>query len=475
MKCPNCGYPIQNGMICPNCGVDAFIFKKTRNASIRFYNKGLEQAKVRDLTGAEKSLEQSVLFDKNNYIARNLLGLVYHEKGQIADALKHWIVSASIHQDNNPASYYIETLRKDGRKMEKKNDAVRFYNQAISYLQQGSDDLALIQLKRALDYNKNFVEACNLMTLCCLQEKNFDRASYFIQKVLKIDQYNPKALKYAQELNIVANKKQKRPVKNNADMPSVKRTDAAPPAPTYRRQPRSQNGFKNEIIAFLVGGVSVAIVLLSLVMPAMSETKDRTIDELRSKVSAAGNITSEELTELRQKLKTLEEENDKYKQEAAKQQNVTLLQEASTLAENGNSVEAAGKIVLIDSSDFSEEQKATLDTLKLSVLPQAASTLYTQGRGEFLNKNYDIAKESLEGCLKYASSEDFIDDAFYYLGQIAQEKNDTATAQEYYQRILNEYPNSNQFANAQNALEQLNNITTTENTQQNTTTDTTTN
>ena len=50
--------------------------------------------------------------------------------------------------------------------------------------------------------------------------------------------------------HIAYNKKQKRPVKNNADMPSVKRTDAAPPAPTYRRQPRSQNGFKNEIIAF---------------------------------------------------------------------------------------------------------------------------------------------------------------------------------------------------------------------------------
>ena len=470
MKCPNCGYPIQQGVLCPNCGADAFIFKKTRNASIRFYNKGLEQAKARDLTGAEKSLEQSVLFDKNNYIARNLLGLVYHEKGQIADALKHWIVSASIHQENNPASYYIETLRKDGRKMEKKNDAVRFYNQAIAYLQQGSDDLALIQLKRALDYNKNFVEACNLMILCCLQEKNFDRASYFIQKVLKIDQYNPKALKYAQELNIAVDKKEKRAVKNNADIPSVKRTDAAPPSPTYRRQPRSQNGFKNEIISFLVGGVSVAIVLLSLVMPAMSETKDRTIDELRSKVSATGNITPEELTELRQRVKTLEEENENYKQEATKQQNVALLQEASALSETGNYVESAAKIVLIDSADFSEEQKATLETLKLSVLPQAASTLYTQGRSEFLNKNYDIAKESLEGCLKYASAENFIDDAFYYLGQIAQEKNDTATAQQYYQRILNEYPDSNQSANAQNALEQLASMTAAEDTANDTTT-----
>ncbi len=335
MKCPNCGYIIQQGVVCPNCGVDAFIFKKTRNTSIRLYNKGLEQARVRDLTGAVKSLEQSILFDKNNYIARNLLGLVYHEKGQIADALKQWIVSASIEHKNNPASRYMETLQKDGRKMEKKNDAVQFYNQAIAYLQQGSDDLALIQLKRALDYNSNFVEACNLMTLCCLQEKNFDRASYFVQKALKIDQYNPLALRYARELNIAT--EEKKAVKNNTvDTTTVKRTDAAPSVPTYRRQTR-QNNLKNEIIAFFIGGVSIAIVLLSLVMPALSEEKDKIIDDLRSKVSSAStNITPEELVELRQRTEALEQENEKYKSEALKQQNVTLLQEATALAEQDN-------------------------------------------------------------------------------------------------------------------------------------------
>ena len=459
MKCPNCGYFIRQGVVCPNCGVDAFIFRKTRNTSIRLYNKGLDLAKTRDLTGAIKALEQSILFDKNNYIARNLLGLVYHEKGQIADALKQWIVSASIEHNNNPASRYIEIVQKDGRKLEKKNDAIQFYNQAIAYLQQGSDDLALIQLKRALEYNKNFVEACNLMTLCCLQENNIERASYFVQKVLKIDQYNPLALRYARELNKDLNVEEKKGAKNTTD--TVKRTDAAPPVPTYRRQIR-QNGFKNEIIAFLIGGVSVAIVLLSLVMPALSEQKDKTIDDLRSKVSAAtanGNITPEELTELRKRAEKLEEENNKYKAEAIKQQNSVLLQEAAALSENGNPIEAAAKIVLIDSSNFTEEEKATLNTLQLSILPEAASALYTQGRSEFLNKEYDAAKENLENCLKYASSEDFIDDTFYYLGQIAQEKNDVATAQLYYQRILDEYPDSNHAAKAQNALEQLNSPT----------------
>lgn len=216
---------------------------------------------------------------------------------------------------------------------------------------------------------------------------------------------------------------------------------------------------KNEIIAFFIGGVSIAIVLLSLVMPALSEEKNKTIDDLRSKVSSASaNITPEELAELRQRAEALEQENEKYKSEALKQQNVTLLQEATALSEQDNVIDAANKIVLIDSSSFSEQEKAELNTLKINVLPQAASNLYTQGRNEFLNKDYDTAKEHLENCLKYASSEDFIDDAFYYLGQIAQEKNDMDTAKQYYQRILNEHPDSNQSANAQNSLEQINTI-----------------
>ena len=295
------------------------------------------------------------------------------------------------------------------------------------------------------------------MTLCCLQEKNFDRASYFVQKALKIDQYNPLALRYARELNIAT--EEKKAVKNNTvDTTTVKRTDATPSVPTYRRQTR-QNNLKNEIIAFFIGGVSIAIVLLSLVMPALSEEKDKIIDDLRSKVSSAStNITPEELVELRQRTEALEQENEKYKSEALKQQNVTLLQEATALAEQDNVIDAANKIVLIDSSSFSEQEKAELNTLKINVLPQAASNLYTQGRNEFLNKNYDTAKEHLENCLKYAYSEDFIDDTFYYLGQIAQEKNDMDTAKQYYQRILNEHPDSNQSANAQNALEQINTV-----------------
>ena len=81
MKCPNCGFEFFEGFHCPDCGVDVYVFHKTRSASIRLYNEALKLAEERDLSGAAANLEQSLLFDKNNIQARNLLGLInFHNR-----------------------------------------------------------------------------------------------------------------------------------------------------------------------------------------------------------------------------------------------------------------------------------------------------------------------------------------------------------------------------------------------------------
>lgn len=66
MKCPNCGFNFSEGCRCPDCGVDVYVFRKARNASIRLYNEALTLAGETDLSGAAANLEQSLLFDKNN-------------------------------------------------------------------------------------------------------------------------------------------------------------------------------------------------------------------------------------------------------------------------------------------------------------------------------------------------------------------------------------------------------------------------
>ena len=87
MFCYNCGCHLSEHDFCTSCGADVSLYKKIMCMSNRFYNDGLEKAGVRDLTGAINSLRQSLKFNKNNIEARNLLGLVYFETGEVVAAL----------------------------------------------------------------------------------------------------------------------------------------------------------------------------------------------------------------------------------------------------------------------------------------------------------------------------------------------------------------------------------------------------
>ena len=84
MKCIYCGAELTGETICRNCGSDVSIQKRIVRISNLLYNRGLEKASVRDLSGAQTLLRQSVRFNKENIDARNLLGLCYFETGEVS-------------------------------------------------------------------------------------------------------------------------------------------------------------------------------------------------------------------------------------------------------------------------------------------------------------------------------------------------------------------------------------------------------
>ena len=93
MKCYNCGAKLGRENICPECGVNVKIYKKIVMASNEYYNDALAKASVRDLSGAIESLKTSLKFNKLNIDARNLLGLIYFEMGEVVEALTEWVIS----------------------------------------------------------------------------------------------------------------------------------------------------------------------------------------------------------------------------------------------------------------------------------------------------------------------------------------------------------------------------------------------
>ena len=120
MNCPRCNVAVAfTKNRCDNCGQELRSYRKTVSLSNSFYNLALSQAKVRDLSGAIVSLKQSLQFNKLNTSARNLLGLIYYEEGEIVTVtateepgkkFNCWYISADGSEtvENDNASFSFE-------------------------------------------------------------------------------------------------------------------------------------------------------------------------------------------------------------------------------------------------------------------------------------------------------------------------------------------------------------------------------
>ena len=52
MRCPYCGAPLTKKKYCDGCKEDVTLYKNALRSSNIYYNLGLEQARVRDLSNA---------------------------------------------------------------------------------------------------------------------------------------------------------------------------------------------------------------------------------------------------------------------------------------------------------------------------------------------------------------------------------------------------------------------------------------
>ena len=78
--------------------------KKIMYQSNYWYNDGLKRAQIRDISGAIISLRRSLQYNRNNIAARNLLGLLYYGRGEVAEALVEWIISKNLQPRDNIAN-----------------------------------------------------------------------------------------------------------------------------------------------------------------------------------------------------------------------------------------------------------------------------------------------------------------------------------------------------------------------------------
>ena len=108
--------------------------EKIMYQSNHWYNDGLQRAQIRDMSGAVASLRRSLQYNKANMDARNLLGLVYYGRGEVAEALVEWIISKNLNPKDNMADRLIHEVQNSAKKLDQINQAVKKYNQCLAYL-----------------------------------------------------------------------------------------------------------------------------------------------------------------------------------------------------------------------------------------------------------------------------------------------------------------------------------------------------
>ncbi len=460
MFCYNCGCQLSEHDFCTACGADVSLYKKIMYVSNMFYNEGLERAGVRDLTGAVNSLRQSLKFNKNNIDARNLLGLVYFEMGEVVAALSEWVISKNLRPEKNIADDYIERLQSNASRLDSINQTIKKYNQALVYCHQDSKDLAVIQLKKVLSLNPRFIRAHQLLALLYMDSEQWERAERELKKCVDIDRNNTQTLRYLKEveLMLVPDENTKPPTKRKRDEAVRYQSDNE-----IIIQPLNVKEPKKSGVSTLVNiGIGLVIGLAAmyfLVMPAAQSNARKEAQDTIARISSESDAKTVQLQELETKMATMQtdydalaRELDGYVGDAGTLQNIdSLLQAASNYLENPEDVQATASELEaiaenVEMANMSEEFQKLYQTILAGIGKDLSDTYYTEGQDAYRTEDYAAAIEKFEKAAYYDAENA---DAWYYLGQAYLKSGDNENAVETFDQIIQRFPDTDRARRAQ--------------------------
>ena len=465
MICYNCGSVLTNSDYCSHCGMDVSVYKKIVKLSNTYYNAGITKARNRDLAGAADILRRSIKLNKHNIDARNLLGLVYFEMGETVQAFSEWVMSTNLQPDNNPADKYLKSIEQDRSKVDELNNTIKKFNIALSYARQGTDDMAIIQLKKVLNQNPNFVKASQLLCLLYMKSGQYERAKRTIRKSLKIDKCNPLSIRYQREINTYMDEEKRnnpegrmerrRKLRGNmVDRPYLSGDDVIMPKHDFKESLSGAQSILHIIIGLLLG----AALVYFIVTPAKVNNQREKINDTKIDYNQKMAVKNTSLSELKNKAEKLQKENDKLKaassSDKGKADNYSNILEAVNYyldQDYSKSAKALQKIdskVKMNSTAYDDVYKRMSKKLSGKI----AGSAYDAGMDAMDVEDWTEAIKQFEKCLETDKKND---EAMYYLAWAYKHNGDNANAKKWFDKIVKDHKNSDFYDYAKTQSEDI--------------------
>ncbi|MGN0205444.1 MAG: tetratricopeptide repeat protein [Coprococcus sp.] len=458
MNCLNCNMPLENNYKCPHCGYVDKVAKKIIYSSNWHYNQGLAKARVRDLSGAVGSLSQALKYNKRNTDARNLLGLIYYQMGEIVAALSEWVISVHFQQRNNPASGYIQAIQNNPAKLREANKVIQKYNLALSYVQENNADMAIIELKKVVNLSPTYIRAYQLLGLLYMQRKQYAAARKVLTRAVKVDRNNMTTLSYLKELNKLHGKPDKA---QNAKKEDMMRINDPNPIVIEESTGQGYNDYSTGFLSFinvLIGIVIGAAVIWLLIVPSITKGKAAEYNQAVVEYSAQISERNKNIDELQKQVQELQAQLSQYEATVGNAVNDAGVSETKLIEAVSkylqNDLEGAGQLIAeIEPAAITDAQeKKIYGIVKEATRDSVTEDMFYAAIDEFENGNY---VNVIDGMTRVMRMDDSYSGAVFYMGRAYQLLGDTVNAAGYYKRLIQSYPDSRYVEDARTYLEQL--------------------
>lgn len=463
MKCPNCGNETSfQAKKCQNCNCDVTDYKKLVGRSNGLYNDALYKAKIRDLSGAIVSLKSSLQLNKYNTNARNLLGLVYYEMGDTVRALGEWVLSKNFQEEDNNADYYMKLLQNNPSKLNHVNSVIKKYNYGLAQAKSGNYDVALLQLKKVVSAQPNFVAAQQLLALLYMQQGDNEKAAKCLRKAQKIDINNTTTLRYLAELGLnpsavrVDREIAKRNNTKNKQLERAEDPKFSAPEPVLRDGKIDKWSFLHLLIGVAIGLLTVVFLVLPTRESAIASRYNddaKEMAEVQTELSSQIQTLENDKEKKQEQIDSLKEELQTMKEEALDEAAYNRFLKAVILYIDGEEQEAAEKLIDIDVTKFDSSVAEDLyNTVTKDIFPSMSEDKCKEGYQSYISRNYSSAIDTLKLALKYNKEND---QAMYYLGLTYQASGEDDKAVKYYKKVVEGYVTSRYYADSTRRLQEL--------------------
>ena len=457
MQCPYCNGKLTAGDNCEKCGNNVKPFKKLYKISNRCYNEGLEKAKVRDLSGAVVSLQNSLKINKRNTDARNLLGLIYSEMGEIVDALSEWVISNHLQPENNLATGYLSYFQNNPTRLDAAEQVVKKYNTSLKLAKAGSYDLAVIQLKKLISLNSKHIKGLQLLGLLNIKSGNLPQAKKYLKMMLKVDAMNPAAMLYLKEIQ-GKDAGEDKTEDVDADRLVLNARESFAPTSAYRENKHGILPWINLLLGIVLGMAFFMVAIVPGIRAKSVENKKAEIvslNETLAKTNAEFDSMTSENAELKKKVETLETKNKQLSETVKKPENneYGALAEAAAYYTMEDNAKAAEALLKVDKTTLKDKNLLNLyNQLSAKVFEEQSAKLFQEGYNTYNRGKYKDALKIFETSLKMNTANV---DSVYFTGRCYDRLSDKEKAVEWYNKVINEFGNTQRAVEAKRRLRAL--------------------